>query len=139
MASVQQRTPPQHPHPYRCGLCRQPGHDRRNCPCTDVEARRLSEEYNRERRQEAVRRRRELEVRVQQTATHNEGWRSEVYAQVVDMQRRLEALTGNGPSRPPPTTPTVRERKVQEILFENAEKIPDGLYKELMDALVLRS
>jgi hypothetical protein len=61
-----------------------------------------------------------------------------MYAQVVDMQRRLEELTGNGPSRPPTTTPTVRERKIQEILFDNAHKLPDGLYKELMDALVIR-
>lgn len=34
--------------------------------------------------------------------------------------------------------PTVRERAVQDILFENSEKIPDGLYKQLMDALVIR-
>ena len=35
-------------------------------------------------------------------------------------------------------TPTVRERAVQEILFENSEKLPEGLYKQLMDALVIR-
>jgi len=34
--------------------------------------------------------------------------------------------------------PTVRERAVQDILFENSEKIPEGLYKQLMDALVIR-
>ena len=62
-----------------------------------------------------------------------------MYAQVVDMQRRLQELTDGGPVRMPPrNVPTVRERKVQEILFENAQKIPDGLYKELMDALVIR-
>ncbi len=49
--------------------------------------------------------------------------------------RRFEELTGNGPPR---NVPTVREQKIQEILFENAQKIPDGLYKELMDALVIR-
>jgi len=27
---------------------------------------------------------------------------------------------------------------VQEIVFENAEKIPDGIYKQLMDALMIR-
>ena len=55
----------------------------------------------------------------------------------IERQRRFEVLTGNGPMRPP-TGPTVRERKIQEILFENAEQIPNGLYKELMDALVIR-
>jgi hypothetical protein len=135
-----------HPNPYRCGVCRQPGHDRRNCQCTVVEATRLREAYNRERREESVRRARVLNERHQQLAaqalsqtTSNVEWRTEVYAQVVDMQRRLEALTGNGPPQlPPRNVPTVRERKIQEILFENAVKIPDGLYKELMDALVIR-
>jgi hypothetical protein len=71
--------------------------------------------------------------------TSNVEWRAGVYAQVVDMRRRLEELTGNGTPLPPPrNVPTVRERKIQEILFENAQSIPDGLYKELMDALVLR-
>jgi len=27
---------------------------------------------------------------------------------------------------------------IQSILFENAEKIPDGVYKELMDALLIK-
>lgn len=38
----------------------------------------------------------------------------------------------------PSAPPTVREKKVQEILFERAEELNDGLYKELMDALVLK-
>jgi len=33
---------------------------------------------------------------------------------------------------------TLTERKVQEIIFENSDKIPEGLFIELMDALVLR-
>jgi hypothetical protein len=32
----------------------------------------------------------------------------------------------------------VREVKIQEILFDHCQEIPDGLYKELMDALVIR-
>ena len=132
--TIETHNPPSHPNSYRCGTCRQHGHDRRNCPCTVVEATRLREEYNRERRQEAQRRRRELNQHTRST-----DWRTEVYAQVVDMRRRLEELTGNGPPQQPPrNVPTVRERKIQEILFENAQKIPDGLYKELMDALVIR-
>lgn len=28
--------------------------------------------------------------------------------------------------------------KIQEILFDNSQDIPDGLYKELMDALIIK-
>ena len=28
--------------------------------------------------------------------------------------------------------------KIQEILFDNAQDIPDGLYKDLMDALIIK-
>jgi len=143
--TTEQRNPPMHPNPYRCGKCRQPGHDRRNCPCTAVEATRLRDEYNRVRRQEAVRRRRELNERqrqlnesTRQIQSSGEEFRASMYAQVVDMQNRLAALTADPPSRPPSSSPTVREQKIQEILFDNAQKIPDGLYKELMDALVIR-
>jgi hypothetical protein len=42
----------------------------------------------------------------------------------------------------PPTNqrrkkPTPSEVKIQEILFENCQEIPDGIYKQLMDALVI--
>ena len=36
----------------------------------------------------------------------------------------------NGPSRLAAT--------VQEIVFENGDKIPDGIYKQLMDALMIK-
>jgi len=130
-------------NPTRCGMCRQPGHDRRSCPCTAVEATHLRDEYNRGCREEAARRRQELNDRQRQINERQQQlqseWRAGVYAQVVDMQRRLQELTGDGtPLQPPRNVPTVRERKVQEILFDNAQKIPDGLYKELMDALVIQ-
>lgn len=137
---METRNPPMHPNPYRCGLCRQPGHDRRNCPCTDVEATRLREEYNRARRQEVVQRRRELNESLAQQPRANEEFRASMYAQVVDMQRRLQELT-SAPSpgwSAPSSGPTVREQKVQEILFDHCQEIPEGLYKQLMDALVLR-
>jgi hypothetical protein len=55
------------------------------------------------------------------------------------MQQRLRALTNEtGQLTPPRTGPTVREVKIQEILFEHCQEIPEGLYKELMDALVIR-
>ena len=36
------------------------------------------------------------------------------------------------------TGPTKSQIKIQEILFDNSEKIPEGLYKDLMDALVIK-
>jgi hypothetical protein len=133
--------------PNRCGLCRQEGHDRRNCQCTAVEATRLREEYNRQRREESVRRSRELNERqavlnerARAIQSSNEEFRASMYSQVVDMQRRLEALS-SAPSPgwdAPPSGPTIREQKVQEILFDRCQEIPEGLYKELMDALVIR-
>jgi len=37
-----------------------------------------------------------------------------------------------------PSGPTKSQIKLQEIIFDNSDKIPEGLYKELMDALVLK-
>lgn len=122
--------------PQRCGLCRQPGHDRRHCPCTTAEATRLRDEYNTERRQEAFQRRQELE-RLSRDATTEE-FRASILERVVSMQQRLQDLTGRAPPPLAPRGPTVREQKVQEILFDHCQEIPEGLYKELMDALVLR-
>jgi hypothetical protein len=33
--------------------------------------------------------------------------------------------------------PTPSEVKIQEILFDHCQEIPEGLYKTLMDALVI--
>ena len=125
------------PRRNRCGLCRQVGHNRGNCPHTTVEATRLREAFNTEQRQE----RRQLHQRLQQSQERQSDteFRESMYAQVVDMQQRLAALVASEPTTVVPRSgPTVRERKIQEIIFENSEMIPNGLYKELMDALVIR-
>ena len=130
----------------RCSCCRQEGHNRTRCPHDAAEATSLRDAYNRvRRREESVRRARVLNERHQQVAaqalsqtTSNVEWRAGVYAQVADMQRRLSALALEAPSIAPTATPTVREVKIQEILFDHCQEIPDGLYKQLMDALVLR-
>lgn len=131
---VQTETPPRR---NRCGLCRQVGHNQRNCPHTTEEATRLRIAFNTEQRQE----RRQLHQRLQQSQEHQTDteFRESMYAQVVDMQQRLAALVASEPTTVVPRSgPTVRERKIQEIIFENSEMIPNGLYKELMDALVIR-
>jgi len=121
------------PRRNRCSCCRQQGHNRSTCPHTVVEATRLREAFHQERRRDA-----QAAIRVANQGPATEEWRTGIYEEVVDMQRRLQLLTARSSAAPPPGVPTVRERKIQEILFENSEKIPEGLYKELMDALVIR-
>jgi len=49
---------------------------------------------------------------------------------------RTSSVTPSTPQRRR-KKPTPNEIKIQEILFENCTEIPDGLYKQLMDALVI--
>jgi len=132
--------------PNRCGACRQEGHNRTRCPHDAATATSLREAFNRAQREDAQRRYNALQERqaalnerTRAIQSSNEEWRETVYSQVVDMQQRLRALTNEtGQLTPPRTGPTVREVKIQEILFEHCQEIPEGLYKELMDALVIR-
>lgn len=72
------------------------------------------------------------------TGTDQE-FRARVLSHVNDLQARLAALgTEHTTVHSRGSGPTVRESKVQEILFDHCQEIPEGLYKELMDALVLR-
>ena len=59
----------------------------------------------------------------------------EARAQQARLQRQIQAQTQAiaRASRPSP-----QMNKVQELLFDNADKIPEGLYLELMNALVSR-
>ena len=134
---------PNHPSPWptgaisrRCGLCRQFGHNRSTCPHTAQEARSLAAEYVQNQR--AARR------------TQVQAMRDELFERSVELERerwradsaerewrRLERgvwdfvhRENDGPSRLAAT--------VQEIVFENSDKIPDGIYKQLMDALMIR-
>ena len=65
-------------------------------------------------------------------------WQASMRAQVLSLQARLTVLPRASEQRRPPSSPNVREKKVQEILFERSEELNDGLYKELMDALVIK-
>ena len=118
----------------RCSCCRQEGHNRTRCPYDASTATSLREAYNRERR-EFHRRLVERALRPQQPRPVAD---ASLYDQVVDMRRRLRALTDDAGSIAAAATPTVREVKIQEILFDHCQEIPEGIYKELMDALVLR-
>jgi hypothetical protein len=112
------------PRRNRCGSCRQLGHNRGSCPHTTLDACRLCEAFNREKRQERLRLQR---------------LRQERY-RTIQIESDAMVVTRSGSAvreRKTRSGPTVRERKIQEILFDNAQMLPDGLYKELMDALVI--
>ena len=102
---------------YRCGLCRQHGHNRSTCPHSGVRQIQLTAEFNEARRLEYVAER----ARARQVAESIRQW---------DWYPQECAPCNEGPSN--------CKIAIQNILFENAEKIPDGIYKELMDALLIK-
>ena len=121
---VPSRRNPQYEPSYRCTRCRLVGHQRRHCPHTEQTAERYRREY-----QAVVREQRRVEA-MERAALVAEGHE---HALRVEFERgftRGMSYRDEGPSR--------LARAVQEIVFENAEKIPDGIYKQLMDALMIR-
>ena len=48
-------------------------------------------------------------------------------------QRPVENIKSNSSKSVPKSL-----MKIQEILFDNSQDIPDGLYKQLMDALIIK-
>ena len=125
------------PRGHRCGLCRQLGHNRNTCPHTAQGARSLAAEYVQDQRAarrdqvQAVRdelfeRSLELERERHRADSAEREWRR----LQIGVYEFLERRDSNGPSRLAAT--------VQEIVFENGDKIPDGIYKQLMDALMIR-
>jgi len=109
----------------RCSRCKGVGHDRRHCPHSDEEAMdRLREWWRQDYR------RREDERRAWQEEAHQR------------LQRQWMTWAVNQPEYAErtgrPSGPTKSQIKLQEIIFDNSDKIPEGLYKELMDALVLK-
>ena len=100
------------------------GHQRRHCPHTEQTAERYRLEY-----QAVVRERRRHEA-MERAALVAEGHEQALRVEFERGFTRGMSYRDEGPSR--------LARAVQEIVFENAEKIPDGIYKELMDALMIR-
>jgi len=95
-----------------CGICKCAGHNKRTCPTTGAAPRARTSVS---------------QLRAAQNSTLTT-MSSEDFARYVGVE--------------PPTNqrrkkPTPSEVKIQEILFENCQEIPDGIYKQLMDALVI--
>ena len=105
--------------PNRCSSCRQFGHNRTRCPYDAATQVSLREAYRRE-QIEANRRAHEAFLR-------------------YDAARRAEnPMLPDLGGQVPRAKPTCREQKVQEILFDHCQEIPEGIYKQLMDALVIQ-
>ena len=90
-----------------CSICKCDGHNKRTCPSTSV---------------------------VPQARVST--WREIQAAVEAQETARTSSVTPSTPQRRR-KKPTPNEIKIQEILFENCTEIPDGLYKQLMDALVI--
>ena len=54
---------------------------------------------------------------------------------IVELQSVVESLAKE-PDRP--RTPSKCKTEIQSILFDNADKMPDGLYMQLMNALMIK-
>ena len=108
----------------RCSRCKGEGHTRRTCPHDDDSAEVFRQAWlDSERRRRDERRRQWEEERRQYERTR---WINWAMAQRPD----YVATSASGPTK--------SQVKIQELLFDNSEKIPEGLYKDLMDALVIK-
>ena len=112
----------------RCSHCKQEGHNRTKCPFDVFTAASLREQYQEHRREQ---------VRLEHERVRVYLREREERRIIEDHQRRVGAYfqehdttARNGPGRCKST--------IQSILFDNAQDIPDGLYKQLMDALLIK-
>ena len=108
----------------RCSRCKGEGHTCRSCP-HDADA----AEVFRQAWLDSERRRRDAQRRqfqVEQQQHLRSQWVNWAMAQRPD----YVAPSASGPTK--------SQIKIQELLFDNSEKMPEGLYKDLMDALVIK-
>jgi len=92
--------------------------------------------FNEARREEAAMT--EAQARdTQQTQIQTQ--QTQIQTQLHAQQTRIQALARTLTlARARASRPSPQMNKVQELLFDNADKIPEGLYLELMNALVSR-
>lgn len=126
----------------RCSNCREMGHNTRSCKRSSDEAAAMRESFNRVSRTvvttNAARRREwlvsrvpvDVELRIVDTRDH-EG--NVVFLASEFPITRLPVEKTNSSKSVPKSL-----MKIQEILFDNSQDIPDGLYKQLMDALIIK-
>ena len=104
----------------RCSRCKGEGHTCRTCPHDDDSA-----EVFRQAWLASERSRRLAEYRQDQEDRHQR-----IRQEWMNWARQQTQTSAPGPTK--------SQIKIQELLFDNSEKIPEGLYKDLMDALVIK-
>tara|TARA_B110000902_G_scaffold236741_1_gene283152 strand:- start:351 stop:872 length:522 start_codon:yes stop_codon:yes gene_type:complete len=132
----------------RCSKCREMGHNSRGCKRASWEAAEMKISYARVAKVA-------LEANKQRVRAVAQGDASQVgiMTEVIDVRGRDGDVTFmthdvvTAPVRPvQPVQPVTNVAKkvpnslvkIQEILFDNSQDLPDGLYKQLMDALVIK-
>ena len=126
----------------RCSKCREMGHNVRSCKrsCDEASAMRESfrevamtvNSYNATRWQEWLLDRVPIDVEMRVVDSRDHEGNVVFLASEFSINRRPVVNTKTSKSIPKSLS------KIQEILFENSQDIPDGLYKELMDALIIK-
>lgn len=101
-----------------CSVCKCVGHNKRTCPTTGAAP----------------------PARVSFSSLHAAAHAAQSARLTAMSSEEFSQYVAGGVA--PPTNqrrkkPTHSEVKIQEILFENCQEIPDGIYKQLMDALVI--
>ena len=126
----------------RCSNCREMGHNTRSCKRSSEEAAAMRESFKEVSRvvvSNNVARRREwllnrtptvMEMHVVDSRDR-EG--NVVFLPSPLHRHPVENMKSNSSKSVPKSL-----MKIQEILFDNSQDIPDGLYKELMDALIIK-
>ena len=126
----------------RCSNCREMGHNTRSCKRSSDEATAMRNSFN--------------EVSMTVVTTNKQRRREWILNRVpVDVEMRIvdsrdsegnvvfltsEFSINRFPVENVKSSKSVPKSlvKIQEILFDNSQDIPDGLYKELMDALIIK-
>ena len=132
----------------RCSKCREMGHNSRGCNKASWEAAEMKISYARVANLA-------LRANKQRVRAVAQGDASQVgiVTEVIDVRGRdgdvtfmtLDVVTAHvRPVQPVQPVTNVAKKvpnsliKIQEILFDNSQDLPDGLYKQLMDALVIK-
>jgi len=126
----------------RCSNCREMGHNTRSCKRSSDEATAMRESFNevsiRVVTFNAMKRREwllsrvpvDVEMRVVDSRDHE--------GNVVFLASELSISRAHVMNIKSSKSIPKSLVKIQEILFDNSQDIPDGLYKDLMDALIIK-
>ena len=129
----------------RCSKCREMGHNYRGCNRASWEAAEMKISYARVAKVA-------LEANKQrvQAVAQGDVSRVDIMTQVIDVRGRDGDVTFmtlgvvTAPEQPVQAITNVAKKvpnslvKIQELVFDHATELPDGLYKQLMDALVIK-